>query len=390
MKLLYYSRQINEAVGAGVHGRMFVETAKRLDKNLVVYPPVVEDLNKSNKERTSRLRKSLPPTLAEFLVLLRAFILSPFYAARLIQVYRGDKFTGILMRLQGIDFGVLLASRLLQIPIILEVNAPIALEKAQVQKPGLLGLYGFYERLMWRNALHFFVVSEILKNYLIRNGVDAQRICVVPNGVNIDQFSPARSGAAIRKSFSLEEKMVLLFSGSPMPWHDLATLFTALVEIRKEGVCLIILGDSEYIEGYQALTEQLGIREKVIFLGRVDHQLVPEFLAAADILVAPYKKTEVFYFSPLKLLEYMAMGKPIIASNIGQISKLLSDDCGLLVQPENVTELTAAIQQILSAPDVAIRMGRKAREKVSTCYKWEDNVTRIIEQCTAILGDHRH
>jgi glycosyltransferase involved in cell wall biosynthesis len=107
---------------------------------------------------------------------------------------------------------------------------------------------------------------------------------------------------------------------------------------------------------------------------------VPGFLAKMNVAAAPYPDLDQFYFSPLKLLEYMAAGVPVVASNVGQISELIDDGVdGLLCKPGDANALTLALLDILHAPARAERLARAAREKVEGYYSWDSVVARMLE-----------
>jgi glycosyltransferase involved in cell wall biosynthesis len=128
-----------------------------------------------------------------------------------------------------------------------------------------------------------------------------------------------------------------------------------------------------------------GRSEKLIFTGFVEHERIPEYIAAADVAVAPYNPAGFkdmerygFYFSPIKIFEYMACGKPVVATDVDIVRDVIrGSDCGLLVEPGNIEQLSDAIGYLFKNKEKAIEMGRRGREAVMERYTWKNVAERI-------------
>jgi len=122
---------------------------------------------------------------------------------------------------------------------------------------------------------------------------------------------------------------------------------------------------------------------RVIFTGAVDHDRVPRLLDACDILLAPHVPLadgSEFFGSPTKIFEYMAMGKAIVASRLGQIGEVLTDqETALLVEPGNVTELVTAIEKLIESDELRATLGAKARGVAEREHTWKHNAQRVLE-----------
>ena len=129
---------------------------------------------------------------------------------------------------------------------------------------------------------------------------------------------------------------------------------------------------------------------RVIFTGSVAHDRVPALLDACDILVAPHVPLadgSDFFGSPTKVFEYMAMGKAIVASRLGQIGEVLADqETALLVEPGNVSELAAAIVKLVESDELRARLGAKAREVAEREFTWKHNAQRVLEAYQSLTG----
>jgi glycosyltransferase involved in cell wall biosynthesis len=277
--------------------------------------------------------------------------------------------------------GVILA-KLLKIPIVMELNSPLGTIKNRDNFGAYYELALLGEKIALRNSTLVTVVSEVAEE-LVRSTYPFLRVVVNPNGVNPKAFSPDVSGAEVRKAYGLQRKKILGFSGHFMWWHGVTILLKAMVQIlqKHQDVHLMLIGDSEYKKEYENLARELGIIEKVTFTGRVPFSEVPRHLAACDILVSPHVPVAAgipFHGSPLKIFEYMAMGKPIVASDLGQMGEILTHEkAALLVTPGDSNELANAVSQLIDNVKLAARLGRNARQEAMK-YTWEVNARRLL------------
>lgn len=285
----------------------------------------------------------------------------------------------------------LLLARKFKIPYVLEINAPLMYEVGRYYSHIYQEIGREIENKLFAGADKIIVVSNILKNYLVNYGVIEEKIRVVPNGVDENIFHPSTSGENVRRKYHLEDKEVICFAGSlHQQWQGIDDLLKSakIISSIKPSVRFLIIGNTE---GQEEILKTAP--DNVVFTGEIPHSEVPTYLAAADILVAPYKLEEVFkdigfYNSPVKLFEYMAMGKPIIASNIGQIGEILEHGkTGLLIEPGNYKELTEYILTLLEDEQLKRKLGKNARSEVEKKYTWEHNARRIMEIYNEVLGE---
>jgi glycosyltransferase involved in cell wall biosynthesis len=277
--------------------------------------------------------------------------------------------------------GVIL-SKLLRIPIVMELNSPLGTidNKDNFEAYYELALLG--EKLALRSSTFVTVVSEVAEE-LVRSTYPFLRVVVNPNGVNPRAFSPEVSGADVRKAYGLQTKRILGFSGHFRWWHGVPILLKAMVKIlqQHQDAHLLLIGESECSKEYEDLARELDIIDKVTFTGRVPFSEVPKHLAACDILASPHVPVlegVPFHGSPLKIFEYMAMGKPIVASRIGQIGEVLTHrQTALLVTPGDSNELANAVSQLIDNVKLAVRLGRNARQEAMK-YTWEVNARRVL------------
>ena len=284
-------------------------------------------------------------------------------------------------------FGGLLLAQKYNIPYVLEVNAPILYEIGKHRSRFSRELEKISEKKLFAKASKIIVVSNVLKEYLLSVGVPEEKIAVVPNGADGDMFNPITSRLEIRKEYRLEDKKVICYSGSlDQQWQGIGYILNSakIVSSTDPSVRFLIIGNTA---GQEELLKSAP--ENVIFTGSVDHSEVPGYLATADVLLAPYKLKKGFedvgfYNSPVKLFEYMAMGKAIVTSNIGQISEVIEHGkTGLLIEPGDYKELAENILMLLENKQLREKLGSNARVEFERNYTWNLNARRII----AIYGE---
>jgi glycosyltransferase involved in cell wall biosynthesis len=282
--------------------------------------------------------------------------------------------------------GVELA-RALGVPLVLEVNAPLALEAAQHRDLILKHTAGQLEAAIWCGADVILVVSEMLEAHAASLGVARERIEVVRTGVDCDLFDATTSGDGIRERHGLSGKKVVGFVGSLKPWHDLDTLIAAMARLVANDPTYQLL-----VVGQGPRTEEL-TRQHNAFVtdaGAVKHEAVPAYLAAMDVVTVPYAAGDDHYFSPIKLFEAMAMAKPVVGARIGQVANVLAhNETGLLYEPGNAADLVDAIGHVFTLPDKGAALGRRAREAVAANYTWRHVAERIVAVAEGLLAGAR-
>jgi glycosyltransferase involved in cell wall biosynthesis len=253
-----------------------------------------------------------------------------------------------------------------------------------------------YERLAERIELAnlhgadlVVVVSDPMREELLGRGVDPGKILVNPNGVDPEVYSPDVDGREVRRRFGLEGKVVIGFIGTFGPWHGadvLATAFARLVERRPDlasSVRLLMIGDGPTMPETRRRIRDGGVENFTVFAGRTAQTEGPAHLAACDVLASPHVPNPdgtPFFGSPTKLFEYMAMGKPIVASDLDQIGEVLDhDETAWLVRPGDPDDLAMGIATLVDDPVRAARLGRAARERAVSRHTWRAHTERIVE-----------
>jgi glycosyltransferase involved in cell wall biosynthesis len=234
----------------------------------------------------------------------------------------------------------------------------------------LIKLTGTYMELAVSDRI--IAVSEKTKeDFLRQHQISKNKISVIYNGVDCEKFNPKISGDIIRKTYSLGDSPLILTIGGNILLKGTIYAFFALSKIEKvlPKVKLIVIGVQERNrERLYPILKNLGILNNVILVGRVPNYEMPKYYSSSDVVLLP-SLSENF---PVVALEAMSSGKPVIASRVGGIPELVSNNKnGILVSPGNVEQLVEALLRLLENPSLRNRMGDMGRKLVEEKYNWK-------------------
>ena len=277
-------------------------------------------------------------------------------------------------------------------PLFLEYNGSEVWVGRHWDRVGSLDLLERYERLNLDAAARIFVVSDVERRNLEARGVAAEKIVINPNGVDVERFRPGVGGAEARRELGIQgDEVVAGFVGTFGPWHGVEKLAEAirLIDANEPVRFLLVGSGSLHIEVEKRLEAEVATG-RVIFTGAVGHERVPRLLDACDILVAPHVPLadgSEFFGSPTKIFEYMAMGKGIVASRLGQIGEVLVDgETALLVEPGDIRELKEALVRLVDDKGLREALGVKAREVAEREHTWRHNARRVLQAYESLTG----
>ena len=200
----------------------------------------------------------------------------------------------------------------------------------------------------------------------------------------MDVFRPGVGGVAERQKLGIDPDGTLVgFTGTFGPWHGVLELAKAITKIPKQhNLRFLLIGSGQLLEQTRQFIREAGLLQQVTFTGSVDHTRMPALLDACDVLVSPHvplaANTE-FFGSPTKIFEYMAMGKGIVASRLGQIGDVLrNEETALLVEPGNVEELSQALVRLAESRTLREQLGKAARSKAIEQHTWKRNAQTVL------------
>jgi glycosyltransferase involved in cell wall biosynthesis len=322
------------------------------------------------------------------------FSLNTGFAARLTEIHRAAPCGAVYERYSLFGTAGCEFARMHDLPYLVEVNAPLVEEARTYRGLHLEQLALDVAASVFSAADHVLAVSEEVGNWVL-DLAPHSRVTVLPNGVDTDRIRPIEPTAAWRQKAggSAADARVIGFVGRVRPWHGVDKLIEALAVARREHpeLRLCVVGeDGDAARELQALVRRLDLENVVTFTGAVPPEEIPEALGAIDIAVAPYPALDRFYFSPLKIYEYMAAGRPVVASAIGQISDVLEDGrTGLLVPPGDVDALAAALVRLCREPELAAGLGAAARSEAEARHTWHSRVATVNDLVAAAIERRR-
>lgn len=377
MRILY-SHRIQSHDGQSVHLEELVAAFRAAGHEVLVVGPRFYAAAGFGGESSivATLRRFLPGAAAE-LAELAYNVPAERALSRAIAAFRPDL---IYERYNLFYLAGARAARRAKLLYYLEVNAPLAEERARFGGLRLAALARLAERSAWRSAGRVFAVTEDLKRRIAARGVAPERVVVTPNGVDLARF-PARPGAA------RGARPVLGFIGFVREWHRLDSVLRGLAESRAD-LSFVIAGEGPAKEGLVRLARDLGCADRVRFRGLVARADVPELLASFDIALQPHALP---YASPLKLFEYMAAGAAIVAPDQENIRAIVTGgESALLFDGARPGAMWEAIARLAADPSLRARLGRAARAAIEDRdFTWRGNAGRVVALAATDLDQVR-
>jgi glycosyltransferase involved in cell wall biosynthesis len=372
---ILYSHRIQSRDGQSVHVEALVAALRELGHEVLVVGPGFYEQAEFGGESSfvAALRARLPRALAELAEL--AYNAPAWLRVRLAcRRFRPDL---IYERYNLYYLAGTLVARRKGIPLFLEVNSPLVEERARHGGLGLPRLARWAERFVWRSADRVLAVTGVLKAMIAATGVPAQRIEVVPNGID-----PARF-AALPQRPAAPDKVVLGFVGFVREWHGLDTVIAAMAADTATLLELVVVGDGPAVPALRQQAAALGVADRVQIVGLVAHEAIPGLVAGFDIALQP---RVVAYASPLKLFEYMAAGKAIVAPDQPNIREVLVDgETALLFDPAASDTMWTAIRRLVADPLLRRGLGAAASAEIARRgYTWRANAERVVAWADAL------
>ena len=398
--------------GAAIHVREMIAAFARAGHEVILAAQV---LNKSPWEKPASVAATLlhlPPAraaqaaaqaLKEFHARVGVESSLPGEVRRLL--YNQELATELLRRFDGHapDFiyeraslygtaGVTTA-RALGVPLLVELNAPLAEEQTTYRGNGLGDLARRAEQWSLGQADAVLAVSAALREHALSFGLEAAKVHVFPNGVDPARFQPGPPEEPWRARLGLGLGPVLGFVGGLRPWHGvevLPDLLGRLVPFHPD-LRLVIAGDGPLRANLEASLRERGLAERAVFTGAVAHDDMGAVIRLFDIALAPYPMLDhAFYFSPLKVFEYMASGIPVVAPHCGQIAELVRHgETGWLYPAGDVDALTTACHHLLRQPKLRSALGRAAAHFIRSHYTWDHNARRAVALAGSLITAQR-
>ncbi len=265
-------------------------------------------------------------------------------------------------------------------PWILETSGPFFYEaKSERNSLVLTGVARWLELNAYRNCDLLVCVSEALKEIVVQQaGVDEEKILVLPNGVDTDFFDPAT--VAEHRQF---DGFVVGYVGSVLAWQSLDLLVAATHVLRQQGldIYLVIVGDGPAMDELKNLVRKLAMVHVVHFAGQVSRDDVPSYIAGFDVGYSGQRMLSIgkMYHSPLKIYEYMSMGKPVVASAFEDAVQVTQQGAlGFLFQSGDQLDLQRVLADAYENRHRSVSRQTEIRSQIVASHSWTSRVTRLL------------
>jgi glycosyltransferase involved in cell wall biosynthesis len=234
-----------------------------------------------------------------------------------------------------------------------------------------------------RQADKVLVINEKLKDYVKELGAPPERTQMLRAGIDIERFDPVTKGDTIRQHYGLTRKdIVLFFMGWLYQFSGLKEVASQLAQIDNQNLKLLIVGEGDAYEALQQIREKHNLKNRIILTGKRPYQEIPEFIAASDVCLLPaYPDEKIMQdIVPIKMYEYMAMKKPVIATRLPGVMGEFGEDNGV-VYVDKPEDAVARAMELVQSGRIQ-ELGQKARSFVER-YSWQsitDEFERILKE----------
>lgn len=384
MKILYHHRTASKD-GQSTHIEEMIRAFKQHGCTVEEASPAVSQStggSQSSPGWVGFLKRSLPRFAYELAELAYSLVAYRRLAGK-IEAFRPD---AIYERYNLFLLAGIWAKRKYGIPLILEVNAPMAVERQEYGGLAMPRLASWLEHYVWRHADFVLPVTEVLAKHIAAQGVDRKRIVVIPNGINFDQYRDLPTAAEVKARYGLQNRLVVGFTGFVREWDRLDRIVRWIAQsCATHNTHLLIIGDGPARAEIEACAAELGISDRVTFTGAVKREEVPRISMAFDIAL---QTALVPYASPLCLFEYLALGKAIVAPDQPNHHEILIDrKDSLLYDPEDPQGIEKALDTLLQDEDLRSRIATEAGTVIeSKGLEWKRHAARIIGLFSRLTG----
>lgn len=383
MKILYHHRTRSKD-GQYVHIEEMIAALRALGHEVIIVAPPAGDNEAFGADAglVAWMKRRLPQFIYELMEFAYAFVAYQ----RLSRAVREHRPDCLYERYNlFLPAGVWLKRRY-GLPMLLEVNSPLYQERAHYDGISLTRLARWSERYAWRGADGVLPVTRVLADMVAAAGVPEDRIRVVPNGINLERFGGAPDTAAAKHALGLQGKMVLGFTGFVRDWHGLDSVIDLIARDNIDSARhLLVVGDGPARTSLEAQARRLGITDRLTFTGIIGRDDVARYVAAFDIALQP---AVVAYASPLKLFEYLMLGRAIVAPAQPNIMEILNDGKNaVLFDPEQAGAMAAAIERVSRDAELRQRIAAGARASIAEQgLTWQRNAERVSQQFNTLLA----
>ncbi len=374
MKILYHHRVASKD-GQYVHIEEIIKAFRQLGHEVVVVEP--DSVNQREFGEGSKLVSTMRAYIPGFIHELAEFGYSCLEYLKLRKAIIRHQPDVIYERYNLFFISGVWAARHFNLPYIVEVNSPLFEERSTHGRLALKRLARWTETLVWQSADYVLPVTAVLSQRIAAAGVPAERMQVIPNGVNRSEFSSVVDGTTMKKQLGIQQPNVLGFTGFVRDWHGLDRVISLMSDHDLQDWHFLVVGDGPVKAVLQEQAQRAGLEQRVTFTGLVNRDTIRDYVSCFDVALQP---DVVDYASPLKLFEYLALGKAVLAPDMANIREILSNGTNAsLFDNSSDEDFRCKLAQLCNDSGLRERLGRSARDLLEQQgYYWDENARLIV------------
>lgn len=306
------------------------------------------------------------------------------YAQRLLKVIEEHQPDVILETHIAFSLAGKIASEQTGLPLVLDDVAP-SWEEETEYGVGSKQLARDTHKEVTSQASMLVAVSEAIRGFLVEDGVPNEKIVTISNGIRGDLFHTGVDGKPRRQQYGIDDDaIVIVFLGSFQPFHRVDLLLEAAAKLETDQkIHLFMVGGDKRVPEYEEMAQKLGLTEKSTFTGRIPYEDVASYIAAGDIAIMPATGS---YTNPMKLYEYMALGKAVLAPSQPNVIEIAThDENAYLFEMEDLESMTAALKTVIENPSLRDKLGQNAA-KLGAENTWMKRGETLEAGLMKILG----
>jgi glycosyltransferase involved in cell wall biosynthesis len=242
------------------------------------------------------------------------------------------------------------------------------------------------DRFLARTVDYFILITNKLREmYVEKYYLDINKAIMLPDGVDMEIFDISISKEEVRRKLDLPlDKKILVYTGKFKTMgmdKGISDILKAVKKLGSKEILFVAIGGSEdEIRHYSSLAQELSVNDQVRFIGLSPQSDLANYQKAADVLLMPFPKTKhyAYYMSPLKMFEYMASKRPIIATDLPSVKEVLNNGNAIIVRPDNSEDLADGIKKVLEEENLVNKITEQAFRDAGQ-YTWERRVERILD-----------
>lgn len=286
----------------------------------------------------------------------------------------------------GLPRGIgIIAAKILKIKSITEINSPF-IEEYELN---LERIFRIWRKAMFKLTDKIITQTTLLKKILSKD-VESNKIEILSNGVDPNSFDPSKiDSTLIRNKYNVQKDTVLIiFVGAFHRWHGVEQIITIAEQLKKEKIDakFLMVGEGPLFSSIQDEVNKKNLTNYIILTGAIDYSEIPKYLASADIAIAPFSYSNYkpliengFWWCPVKLFEYAAMGKPVVSISAGDIPRIIPHNhSALLSPPDDLNQLINNLKKLINSKELREKLGSNGRRYVIKNFSWTMLAEKMI------------